>query len=577
MRTLASVMLALAVSLECDAAVAPLFDTAVRAGSPLFARVRFSTPISANQGLIRLPNQSEVMSIGGKWWELHDSLELLPSASKLGVYYLNSRVPLDQNSFEVYLAHESAESLEIFVFEVSLVDGATRINTRTRQSQLGLTNSVTNSPIIALRSDPIPPQRSRALVLPAEQPTEVVGESKKSTPADIELNDDLSEKLRALIEAQASTYREIPSKSSDKAMDADENYVTDSRAASVASSIQTSSRVGSEIEIKADTDASASSTPQPSTGQPIATEKPPLEAPPLTVNTSNGIFDTQLSIAELFFIALVCWLAYFTRLVFGLRERLRGKTKRGDSDNDNGSNRHDEFTSSVDLRTKSSNERAQGTRDEPEASTSRSALADVLRTAAKQAEYSEGLNFKAQVDSRMSALAAAQQQALLECAARLQGFTPVTESPVGVAVSGEMPARPPVQGLNPMSEQLSDTAAESPGSGSASSSTDERRTARRDRRQGPPGGVNPQAPGVPNEPPKRQGPRPITPASSPVSNKVTPPATSEDYSEQISLAVVYFNMGEVDTARDLLNGVIKEGSAQEQAKARKFIEENFDD
>jgi hypothetical protein len=194
---LASVLL-LALFSELTLATPPLFDTSVRVGAPFFARVRFPTPVTPMQGLVRLPSEAEVASVGGRWLELHESLELVPSVSKLGVYYINSKIPVDRESFTIYLAQEATDALDLFAFELRPVPGATRVSVQTLRPDSGFANRSAQVPVM---SRPVArPQFNETAPPPVERrPAETRAAKKTTNSNDIELDDDLSEKLRELI------------------------------------------------------------------------------------------------------------------------------------------------------------------------------------------------------------------------------------------------------------------------------------------------------------------------------------------------------------------------------------------
>ena len=599
----AAVMLSLLA--ESLLAAPPLFDTSVRIGTPFFARVRFPTPVRANLGLIRLPNEAEVADVGGTWRPLNGSLELVPSVSKPGVYYLNSRIPVDRDKFDIYLAQEGMDSLDIFAFDVRLVDGATRVSVQTLKWQQGLTvRPVTDNP--TARADTYSqsaPDTSLYTTTPGSQAyAESFSDAKpvqaKAKARDVELDDDLSEKLRELIAAQAVSYQKPIVNAVEPKGD---NASGDTEKANAETN-----NVGASNEQKASANLESTSmgAGQSVAGQesPATSATPMLEREMPSTAASDGIFNWQLSMAELLFIAFVGWMVYFGKVVLGLQKRvLSGAGFKGDATGDGGST----ATGNA-----SSGERIQASAEAIRSPSSGSALADVLRTAAEQAERSERLGAQSRWDASVAGLASAQQLALFECATRLQGLTTATEFSGTGDVAGQMPVQAPIQtprhipsqgqpqttatnlqqGTRPEKQAgatagdaqarpnapaqsqapLSPSAAESQrSSGPQSNPSDQRK-------MGPAGAAKFTTPTTPNRPVRRQG----SPSPAPVPPKTAPdkkqPAPSQDYGEQISLAVVYFTMGEVETARELLETVIKDGSADEKAEARKFMQENFD-
>lgn len=581
-------------------AAPPLFDTSVRIGTPFFARVQFPTPVRANQGLIRLPSEAEVADIGGTWRPLHSSLELVPSVSKLGVYYLISRIPIDRDSFDIYLAQEGVDSLDIFAFDVRLVGGATRVSVQTLKSQPGLAaRSGARSP--SNRSNTYSQPAPETLVYPKTPPSQPYAESSsqarpvqpKAKPRDVELDDDLSEKLRDLIAAQAASYQKTEAKPADSkdgkaSVDTETNSVeTDSESASTRPKISTT------------LEPAALGTAQSVAGHdgPVMVTAPILEREIPPTPSSGGLFDWQLSMAELLFIALVGWMVYFGKVVLGLQTRLlksSGSKDAAASDKQSPETGRIGFSERI-------QPSAEAARSSSSGSGSASALADVLRTAAEQAERSERLGAQSRLDARLAGLASAQQQALFECATRLQGLTTATEFSGAGAVAGQMPVQAPsqtasqnlsqVQAQPGVAEPGRDTRPQqqaAPSAGDAQARSDATTPPQApplagpqsnpsdQRRMGPPRGAKPRTPVAPNAPTRRQGPAPTTPVPPQAASDNKPPVPSQDYSEQISLAVVYFNMGEVETARELLETVIKDGSADEKAEARKFMQENFD-
>ena len=595
---------ALMLSLMAESLVAapPLFDTSVRIGAPLFARVRFPTPVRSNLGLIRLPSEAEVANVRGTWRPLQGSLELVPSVSTPGVYYLNSRIPVDRDKFDIYLAQESVDSLDIFAFNVRFVDGTTRVSAQTLESQ----------PVLAPRSGarapssrsntysqtapetsiyPTTPQ-SQLYTAPSSRARQVQPEVKAR---DVELDDDLSENLRELIAAQAISYQRPEVNASEPTSN---NASGDTEKANAETD-----NVNASNEQK----ASANLEPSMGAGQSVADQQSPpigarpiLEREPPPASVSDGIFNWQLSMAELLFIVLVGWMGYFGKVILGLQKRLlSGAGFNGDSTGDEGSTATENA---------SSGERTQASAEATRSPSSGSALADVLRTAAEQAERSERLGEQSRWDARIAGLASAQQLALFECATRLQGLTTATEFSGAGDVTGQMPVQTPIQtpvdipsqartaasnprqGTRPEKQAgatagdaqaqpntpaqsqapLSQSVAESKQpSGSQSNPSDQRR-------MGPAGATKFTTPTTSNRSIQRQSPSSPTSVPPKTAPHKKNPAPGEDYSEQMSLAAVYFNMGEVETARELLETVIRDGSAEEKAEAQKFMRENFD-
>ena len=585
-------LLLMAVTIQCVWAAPPLFDTTLRIGTPLFARLQFPGSVRASQGLIRLPTESEVLSIGGQWLGVYESLELVPSVTNSGVYYLSSRQPIDRRELDFYLARETTESLDIFVFEVRLVGDVTRVATRSLKTEVSPSSSYEARPPSAQSYSDEGGLTRQSLVIAGpsvSSPSEAAVESTK-TPDEVDLDDDLSERLRELIAAQAADYQARNSSPADKTVDERATELTNR--GSLLADASDQDPLGEDHRDTADTveNTSQISLSTSDASQPIANSgtffepfSPPAQKP-------ISVFDGPLSIADLLLIMVVGSMVYFGRTVIKLKSDLLNSEVR-----DVGA-RYGRSAPAADAETASTNLRARGASDASETTSSGSALADILRTTAEQAERSERLSTQSRLDARLATFASAQQQALFECATRLQTLAMATDFSGGAAISGvvppstadapaspvppnqtsaeqrptagpeEAPARPQSQASESLQSDSNRTLTPR---GSAAFPADQRRMVRR-------GGVEPKSAVTPGGPTRRQGPPPAKPVPPQPVSTDKPPAPGQDYSEQMSLAAVYFNMGEVETARELLETVIKDGSAEEKAEARKFMQENFD-
>lgn len=587
-------LLLIAVTMECVWATPPLFDTTLRIGTPLFARLQFADSVRASQGLIRLPTESEILSIGGQWLGVYESLELVPSVTNSGIYYLSSRQPIDRRELDFYLARETTESLDIFVFEVRLVGDVTRVATRSLKSEVRPSKRNEVKPVSPQPYSDAGGITRQSLVTAGpsvSSPPQVAVESKKA-PDEVDLDDDLSERLRELIAAQAADYQARNSNTADKTVGERETELTNRGASLAEASEQDPPR-----EEYRDTAGTVKNTSQLSlstsdASQPIANSGTFFEPlPPPAQKPISVLLGGSLSIADLLLILAVGSMVYFGRTVIKLKSDLLNSEAR-----DVGAP-YGRAAPAADTETASPNLRARGATDASEVTSGGSALADILRTTAEQAERSERLSTQSRLDARLATFASAQQQALFECATRLQTLAMATDFSGGAAISGAVlppstvaaPASPippnqtdaeqtPIAGPEDAAVRPQSQASESLQSdanhtltprGSAAFPADQRHMVRR-------GGVGPESAVTPGGPTRRQGPPPAKPVSTPPVSTDKPPAPAQNYSEQISLAVVYFNMGEVETARQLLETVIKDGSAEEKAEVRKFMQENFD-
>lgn len=576
-------------------AAPPLFDTSVRIGAPFFARVRFPAPVSANLGVIRLPSDAEVAAVGGTWQPLQASLELVPSASKVGVYYLNSRFPVERDSFDIYLAQERVDALDILAFDVRLVGGATRVSTQTLRSQLVLDNqsSVQSSSGKSIANSKRTPEAAYPITTSMQPPIEPPYLDKQIQPRakvqEVELDDDLSEKLRKLITAQVASNQKtlektVPAKGNETSFD---DQIT--RLETVESTSQRQ-KVGNHLESATlGVGQSVSNQEEPVM---IAARTPEREIP--QVQPPRGLLDWQFSMAELLLIALVLWLVYFGRIILRVKKRLLDSPLPA-------------YNTSNDKKSSVTGDTIAAEQIHPftgvtQTSPKSSALADVLRTTAEQAERAERLGAQSRLDAGLASLAAAQQQALFDCATRLHGLNKAEAFPDVGAVAGQMPNQAPSQThssesnhaqvqaatvrdprLHERQEQetgrsYDDSASKfeytqphqvQPPVSPKSNPSDQRSTRSAEQAQA-------RKTAETKAQIQNRGLPPTAPATPKIAKDRKPPAPTHDYSEQISLAAVYFNMGEVETARKLLETVIKDGSAKEKAEARKFIEENID-
>lgn len=560
--------LALCLFSDLTLAAPPLFDTSVRVGTPFFARVSFVTPVSPMQGLIRLPSESEVTSVGGRWFKLHDSLELVPSVSKFGVYYINSKIPVDRETFTIYIAQEATDALDLHAFEVRLVGGATRVSVQT----LRAADRESRSAQIPVISGSVARSELKETALPRKEPRPFeTRDAKRITNSnDIELDDDLSEKLRELITAQAAAYQ----KPINNAVVAQVEVPDDRDSPMLISSGAQQNRTTDVIP--AESNQIATATPPENPLQ--MTTKPALSVAVGNSSTNgsrqeaeppNDIFDFSLSMTELLFIAIAGWLIYFSKLALELR--------RGLFDQHKGYREGLKSGSAVQSNAPEVNVRSQ--QQTESSTTGNSALANVLRSAAAQAELSERLISQSHFDARTAQFAHAQQQALFDCAQELQGITMAVDpwSPPSTGSS----APPQTNLTTPPGEAAQDDTAVRPNVTPSSKDTPFESTHKKalDARKVRTPGAKPH-PADQRHMGQGRGVKPEIGKAPPDDvqgeNANTPQVAGEDYSEQISLAAVYFNMGEVDTARSLLDTIIKDGSADEKAQAQKFIREKFD-
>ena len=561
--------LALCLFSDLTLAAPPILDTSVRVGTPFFARVSFVTPVRSIQGLVRLPSQAEVISVGGKWLKLHGSLELVPSVSKSGVYYINSKIPVDRETFTIYLAQEATDALDLHAFEVRLVGGATRVSIQT----LRAADSESRSAQIPVISRSVARAEFEETTLPPKEPrpSETRDVKKTTNSDDIELDDDLSEKLRELIAAQAAVYQ----KPVNNPVVAEVGVPGERDRLALRASGAQNNRAGDVIPVEGNQIGAATPPANPfqvttkpalsvAVGNPSANQSPQGAEPP------KDIFDFSLSMAQLFFIAMAGWLIYFSKVALELRRGLFNQRKAYRADR--------QSPNAVQSNVPDVNARPQQQQTET-STTANSALANVLRSAAAQAELSGRLSSQSHLDARTAQFAQAQQQALFDCAQQLQSITVAADPWSSNSISGsaltqtnlKTPPREVVQdgnaarprvtpspkgALGESAPQETSDATQVMASGSKPHPTDQRR-------MGPGRGVKPEIGKAP--PGKVQD-----------ENTNTPQVADADYSEQVSLAAVYFNMGEVDTARALLDTIIKDGSADEKAQAQKFIREKFD-
>ena len=565
-----------------------LFDTSVRVGTPLFGRLKFDETAGSSQDFLRLPTRQEVTLFGGEWSDINDTLELVPSVSKAGVFYLSSRLPVKRAQLTIYLVKDQVNELELFAIDLSASQAGTRVAVRSQVKDKALIKdngssivresmgaNTNNADSQSTEPDVGRDNGETALSVPTlESPA--VG-------ATVELDDDLSEKLRLLMAQQAANY--VSDRPTPREVMPVNEYLKDgvndgsalhdaAQSVPAQSNLEKSNLAESTVSQVSNggLNKTSVSTPLESGLNPNGpsvdrSARGPMDA---SLGASSGWFITA---TDALIIIAVLWMLYFGRAIFNLQAKISKDSAINLTNLTNTNERENVAESNASLRPSDRSNHHRNT----------SALAEVLRTAAEQAEKSEALGMQGRLDAYYANLASAQQKVLFDCASQLQGLaTPGNNEPSSLGssafgavnqyeASSSSPASATTRApdvtptTNPPNIAV-DTPRTSP---QQSYPGDKESAARRDK----PVPLRPKRPAVGR--PRIGDAQDDNPSA--VNTPRPPVAQSSDYSEQISLAVVYFNMGELETARSLLDDVIKDGSPEEIAQAKKFLEEKYDE
>lgn len=570
-----------------------LFDTSVRVGTPLFGRLKLDETAGSSQDFLRLPTRQEVTLFGGEWSDINDTLELVPSVSKAGVFYLSSRLPVKRAQLTIYLVKDQFSELELFAIDLSVSQAGTRVAVRSQVKDKALIkdngSSIARGSMGANTNNADSQSREPDVGRDNEKTT--LSAPTLESPAlgaTVELDDDLSEKLRLLMAQQAANY--VSDRPTAREVMPVNEYLKDgvndgSASHDAAQSVPAQSNL--EKSDMAKSNLAESTVSQVSNGGLNKTSvSTPLESGlnpnGLSVDRSaSGPMDASLGASSGWFITAtdaliiiaVLWMLYFGRAIFNLQTKISKDSATNLTNLTNTNERENVAERNASLRPSDRSNHHRNT----------SALAEVLRTAAEQAEKSEALGMQGRLDAYYANLASAQQKVLFDCASQLQGLaTPGNNEPSSLGSSAfgavnqyEASSSSPASATTRAPDDTPTTnppniAVDTPRTSPQQSYPgDKESAARRDK----PIPLRPKRPAVGR--PRIGDAQDDNPSA--VSTPRPPVAQSSDYSEQISLAVVYFNMGELETARSLLDDVIKDGSPEEIAQAKKFLEEKYDE
>lgn len=569
----------------------PSLDTLLKPGAPLYARLQLPEKLLRDRsGYLRLPDREEVTSQGLTWNPLQASLELVPKIGAPENFYLTSREPVPSGVVEVSLVWESADKQILLPFRAARWGGATQVEALP-QRDLSLLSS--SDRVSGRGSEPTeqavatgPATTSSDLTrvkLPAPAPTKPSEPTKEVSPSSI-TNDRLSEKLKNLLaEGERRPSRPVSEKNVPS-----NNLVDDTRIPNTGAQLDNPAggRLPADVistQVAENSSESARSMSSGSTNvrSPESTSAGTLGGDlsgnsPTANKVTSPLLGWQLSLLDVLLLLVLGWLVVISRYAVsvraGLTDLVSGATIKTPLKDASATT---DPTNNASRKTMASGSTA-----------SSSVLANVLRQAAAQAEEADIWETQSQVDIRRAKLAAQQQQALFQCASQLQDIRAgASTTQVASGYPDEMPPSQvsqhgdsgkqglQQQPLRPDDDQKKADSVADAGSTTAAPHRSPS-TPRQVKKASPFVGEGSKKP-TPKQEGTFLGPGQVLGVGGTAnkSAEATDKQLEAQYGEQLSLASVYLNMGEVDTARSLLEDVLKNGSVQDQIEAQKIMRE----
>ena len=603
------------------AADQPFLDTVLRPGTPLYARLKLPEKLlNDRSGYLRLPDQEEISSQGLSWTPLQASLELVPKIGSPTDFYLTSGEAVPSEYIEISLVWENARKKTLLSFSAHRVNSGTKIMALAQQD-LPISAPIFDSSVSGKYSNdqiitPASPSDSRDLSADGQFNINKTKrtEFKKDIHKKSVINDELSEKLKKMlaaetpiqspIEYQANTihiddigynHKNTDSYQSEKkdselsivnvntgdvsAEEVEKNQPANNQ---VANNQDSKNQIASTLPVYDTTSTSTQIDNQPFEINPIKREEI-LAGTSLPLNSlASPILARNFSLLEIFLLVIAVWLVLISRYIFSSRP--------GVLDTLSPVNTTAQTESLYNNRQPSVN--VDTTIPEKEKTLPSSILANVLRQAAEQAEEVDVWESQLHIDTRRANLATAEQQTLFQCASRLQDIR-------ARARSIQMRAGNPFDALDDDLLKKEEIGSRNNQQLEPSSNEDQQqKEVTVDTETSSAGKARPSAlvPQVKKASPFISVKKNTTFSKQKEGNsglddtsdmQDTPNQVDEgraesadlesEYSEELSLASVYMNMGEIDTARSLLEDIIKNGNNKDKVEAEEIMRQIGDD
>lgn len=610
-------------------------DTSLRMDFPLFARVSLPRALREDRELLRLPTGSEWRDLGFPETGWLQSLELTQSVSDSRIYYLASTRSVQSKTLDIYLIQESADSRVYHTFNLEKTGDGTLVGyTRKIPEEVGITKAVnqvgprnnqelpasseyvneqSNQKSESIVNQAVVPKEPSLTIASPKMPSATAAAGAENNP--VVVTDDLSVTIGEYLRKQrqqGSAGEVEPNVSDAKAVlsvEQDKNPESPLLAGEAAIDSATSKQSTPEIleqTLKPVKDVSESAERvagnEQGGSQVLSSNRPHLG-------------QSQVYVSEVLTVIFSVWVTILTFMVVRNRRRF---LRRVSSNSEERSSRPDTaYESSLQQGAVVKDTRANyqlnplsgveqmsvNTAVANPKGEEHSSLAYVLMRAAEEADRMEAESKRGALSAERARVARQQQEILFECATALQStsYARISE-PDELINSTKISDDASGSGASSTSD-ASRVAAGTPPDGGDSSDPRQLRVPIKGEQVNvnPKGGRitapnNPGRPTRPKAPPslaKKAGDAemPGEPPNVPTKTELKNPAISDatgqgtsiadlskfDLGEQYSLALVYLNMGESDTARDLLRELAKTGNPREKAEAMKVLKENFDD
>ena len=624
--------------LLCDFSAAQaqvVLDTSLKQDFPLFARISLPRALQEDSELLRVPSRPEWQDLGFTETRWLESLDLTPSVSDGRIYYLASLLPVENQKLDLYLIQESASAKVYHKFNVAKIGDSTRVTyTRKTSEDLGIAKPVDQVNALgkqtSLVSDEYSIEKpdnereqsagSRTRInedgldtLQVDRPSEPVGVDAANNT--VVVTDDLSEAIGEYLNKQRQRANAT----------AVESNFSDSTALPPMESNTSSDGLG-----QADVSDTASDTgaPDQNLAKDLKKVEPrdrePLQAFDVINRNEPSYLQTpsmelsnsprkQVDVVVVLMIILIAWIIVISIIV--IRNR-GGFVRQAYSYKPDEARRRDEMPTEVVWPWGASNSNTSpniGPNFQSDAQIgyartavtdrvkeTRSTLGHVLMKAAEEADRAEAESKAGAISLEQARISLQQQQILFDCAKALQEVNYVsageprqTVNPASVPgdASKEKAVSNPEGSLDQAETQSDGSGSSDPRHLRVPVSGRPVRAGANDntvgQRQVPKRPIRPKLDGrqsqgsAAGQAPRRNvaNDQSNDPAAAPSADQA---GNITDYSkfelgEQYALALVYLNMGEPDTARDLLRELTQTGNPREKAEALKVLKENFDD
>ena len=576
----------------------PFLDATLRPGAPLYARLTLPEGLLQDRtGYLRLADAEEIRSQGFSLTPLLSSLKLIPRIGSPDTFFLTSRAPVPNEQVKLLLVWESTDKLVYFPFRGIRIGATTTIEALPERAvytdadlgsdQAGNTEifsePATRSMKVAGAYKSLPEEQEQSLVTSSQRESKIVPSATRPiTDAELDsiIDDELSEKLRDLFkeESDVPDLRNNESRPAVDLVTSKKGIVSDSQATTDSSSDESILREKQRFSQVIETSPQLALSPGNSEAaiDPISIVSPTAirnNTPALAIQ-SGSLLDREISVAGMLFLIMIAWVIFLTTHAYGIRKKFRalGATRSASVQAASSGVGSELINSKL----------TSATQAEP-----RSFLASVLREAAEHAEVQEMYHGKSTNDERKALLASIQRKALFEYASELQKN--VAEG-AGELVAADRSASPSTE--NVWSARAVDSLAtvqpEQYKPNTRDASDLEKKQAKSDRSSQASRVNNGQVDeaSVPSNQftsesklkPKRKASE--VPAESRDESAARMPHGTQKseqppaiLGEQLSLALVYLNMGETDTARSLLLDITANGDATDKAEAQKILRE----